>query len=144
MTEWYPKLAPGSYTVELTYVNFVRDIDNDSGTCLAAPCFTPIWTGTAAAGTATIIALLTPIQAIDALIVKVKSFNFDKSPQNSLIAKLDAAKKAIQKGNLSTACSNLTAFINHVIAQSGKKITVAQANELIAAAQGIKQLLGCP
>jgi hypothetical protein len=47
-------------------------------------------------------------------------------------------------GDLTSACGNLGAFINQVQAQSGKKITVSQANELIAAAQQIKAVLGCP
>jgi len=36
------------------------------------------------------------------------------------------------------------AFINEVMAQSDKKLTVAQANQLIAQANAIKTALGCP
>lgn len=55
--------------------------------------------------------------------------------QNAL-SKLDA-------GNTSTACNQIAAFINQVKAQSGKKITVQQAAEWIAAAQRIQSALGC-
>jgi hypothetical protein len=43
-----------------------------------------------------------------------------------------------------TACNQINAFINYVMAQSGKQITVAQANQLIAAGLQIKATLGCP
>jgi hypothetical protein len=45
---------------------------------------------------------------------------------------------------LATACGLLNAFITEVQAQSGKKITAAQASQLIAAATQIKAVLGCP
>jgi hypothetical protein len=38
----------------------------------------------------------------------------------------------------------LTAFLNEVNAQSGKAITAAQAMQLVAAAQQIKTVVGCP
>lgn len=41
------------------------------------------------------------------------------------------------------ACNKLSAFINNVQAQSGKAITVDQANQLIAAANQIRASLGC-
>jgi hypothetical protein len=41
------------------------------------------------------------------------------------------------------ACGDLTGFINHVMAQSGKQLTVAQANQLLAAAAQIRAVLGC-
>jgi len=36
------------------------------------------------------------------------------------------------------------AFINEVLAQSGKALTTAQANQLIAAANRMKATVGCP
>jgi hypothetical protein len=41
------------------------------------------------------------------------------------------------------ACQDLLLFVNHVKAQRGKKITVAQANQLLAAAAAIQAALGC-
>jgi len=37
----------------------------------------------------------------------------------------------------------LTDFIGHVQSQTGKGLTASQANQLIAAAQQIKAVLGC-
>jgi hypothetical protein len=53
--------------------------------------------------------------------------------KNSLLAKLPTL-----------ACGPLKALINEANAQSGKMLTVAQANEIIAAATGIRAVLGCP
>jgi hypothetical protein len=39
---------------------------------------------------------------------------------------------------------DMNAFIDEVMAQSGKKLTVDQANQLIAQANAIKTSLGCP
>ena len=56
---------------------------------------------------------------------------------DSLVVKLQNALKSYNKGNLKTAINGLNAFINEVEAQSGKKITVAQANFLIDWAEDI-------
>jgi len=147
LRDWYPNLQPGTYSVEATYVNFVKDLDVDKdGTCLVAPCFAPIWIGTAPAGSATITALSSTqvaINSIDALIAKVISFKLDKGLTSSLVSPLQAAKSQLQKDNVSGACSPLTDFIGQVNSQSGKKLTIAQANELRTAAQQIKTSLGC-
>jgi len=45
---------------------------------------------------------------------------------------------------LATACIKLQDFINECNAQSGKKLSVEQANELIARANEIRASLGCP
>ena len=50
---------------------------------------------------------------------------------------------AVQNGNYAIVCGQLGAFINETRAQSGKKLTVAQANTLIAAAQQIRAVIGC-
>ena len=84
---------------------------------------------------------------LTALTSFVQSLNLQQGITNSLDAKLqnaEAAFAAAKAGNLATACSLLTAFINEVQAQSGKKITAAQAADLIAAANQIKSVLGCP
>ncbi|MCK5560220.1 MAG: hypothetical protein KAJ51_06485, partial [Thermoplasmata archaeon] len=56
---------------------------------------------------------------------------------NSLISKLENAQKSLDKGQDNAAVNQLNAFINEVEAQRGKKLTDAQADELIAAAQSI-------
>jgi phosphohistidine swiveling domain-containing protein len=80
---------------------------------------------------------------ISALINTVNSFQLPKGLQTSLDAKLKDALSAVNAGNTATACSDLTDFISEVHAQSGKKLTVAQANQLIAAATLIQAVLGC-
>jgi hypothetical protein len=59
----------------------------------------------------------------------------DASVYQGLMDKLVAAQKGLDKGNKSTAINNMKAFINQVMAQSGKKITKAAADLLIADAQ---------
>ena len=45
--------------------------------------------------------------------------------------------------NDGAACNSLAAFINAVEAQRGKKITNAQADQLIGSAQQIEAMLNC-
>ena len=80
---------------------------------------------------------------INDLISLLRSFNLPPGTTNSLITKLEDALKAIDSSDMATACSSLTAFINECQAQSGKKLTVDQATQLIDAATLIKINLGC-
>jgi HYR domain/Carboxypeptidase regulatory-like domain len=57
---------------------------------------------------------------------------------------LQNALDSLNAGNTGAACNQMSAFINQVQAQSGKKLTVAQANQLIASAAQIKGAIGCP
>jgi hypothetical protein len=63
-------------------------------------------------------------------------------PGNSLTAKIADAVKKFAKGDASGASSALSSFISEVNAQSGKKISAAQATALIAQALQIKSVLG--
>jgi hypothetical protein len=56
---------------------------------------------------------------------------------------LEVALGAWQTGDSAGACSSLSAFLNEVQAQSGKKLTEAQAQQLTAAANDIRALIGC-
>ena len=62
---------------------------------------------------------------------------------SSLTGKLDAAAQAAQAGDVQAACGILQAFINEVQAQAGKKLSIADANLLIAKATQIQTVLGC-
>ena len=67
-------------------------------------------------------------------------------PESCLDSKLDAALDALVDANFNNdgaACNSLAAFINAVQAQRGKKITSAQADQLIASAREIQGLLNC-
>lgn len=85
----------------------------------------------------------TPQEALADLIALPKSFGLPKGPENSLSSKLENAQKSLEDGNTAAACGQLEAFINEVIAQSGKKLSVAQADQLSAAAAAIRAALGC-
>ncbi|HEX9133911.1 MAG TPA: hypothetical protein VF844_16590 [Ktedonobacteraceae bacterium] len=60
---------------------------------------------------------------------------------NSLLAKLDAAQAALDRGQTSVAINTLQAFINEVQAQAGKHIVQPHAGHLIERAQLVIQAL---
>jgi hypothetical protein len=81
---------------------------------------------------------------IEDLIDLVKSFNLPAGTENSLTTKLQNARAAIAANNIPATCDWLSSFINECQAQSGKKLTEAQASQLISTASAIKTQLGCP
>lgn len=62
----------------------------------------------------------------------------------SLLAKLGAVQSSVARGNTTSACNQLSALIHEVQAQSGKKLTVDEADAIIAAAEQLSSALGCP
>jgi hypothetical protein len=60
---------------------------------------------------------------------------------NSLLAKLDAAQSALDRGQTSAAINNLQAFINEVQAQAGKHIDAMHAQHMVMHAQLVIQAL---
>src|SRR6266487_2045914 len=58
---------------------------------------------------------------------------------NSLLAKLDAAQAALDRGQTSVAINNLEAFIYEVQAQAGKHIQQEHAGQLVEHAQVVIQ-----
>ncbi|MFB0524675.1 MAG: hypothetical protein ACETVZ_03990 [Phycisphaerae bacterium] len=85
-----------------------------------------------------------PVELIEDLIDKVELINGQQGINNSLDAKLDAAVKALQdvnENNDISAVNKLEAFINEVEAQRDNKLTEEQADDLVAAAQAIINLL---
>jgi len=104
------------------------------------PHVTVMDNGGAMASAATTVTVETPSQAINDLITSVQGLSsLNAGQKNSLNSKLNAASNAINRGNLTTACNQLDAFINEVKAQ----LDQATANNLINAAQAIKTALGC-
>ena len=77
------------------------------------------------------------------LIALVQSFNLHDGTEASLITKLQEALAAVNASNTATACDSLTAFINASQAQSGKKLTANQVQQVVDAAAQIKSDLGC-
>jgi hypothetical protein len=64
-------------------------------------------------------------------------------PGKSLPQKVKNAQAAYAANDIPTTCSILAAFISEVSAQSGKQLTVAQANDLLDRARAIRAALGC-
>ncbi len=71
------------------------------------------------------------------LIALVESTDLPQGIKNSLIAKLEGAEEAIQRGQQNVAINKLNSFINEVEAQRGKKLTDQQADELVGYAEDI-------
>jgi len=85
------------------------------------------------------------LDQISDLIALVKSFNIKQGIESSLDAKLQNAYDAlyaVSTGMIGNAGNKLDSFINEVHAQTGKALTTAQANQLIAAANSVKASLG--
>jgi hypothetical protein len=64
-------------------------------------------------------------------------------PGKSLVNKALEARAAYQAGNRAGACSILADYLNEVRAQSGKKLTVAQAAMLTDLAARVRGFVGC-
>ena len=64
-------------------------------------------------------------------------------PGTSLADKLIGARAALDEGDVDDACERLAAFAQAASAQSGKKLTPAQAAEFIASATRIRSVLSC-
>jgi hypothetical protein len=77
------------------------------------------------------------------LITTVDSFGLPADIQAGFDTQLQAVQTDLTNNNPAQACSDLTAFINHVQAQSGKHLTTSQATQLLAAATQVQAVLGC-
>jgi hypothetical protein len=64
-------------------------------------------------------------------------------PGRSLAAKVTAIEGYVAANDTADACATLGAFVNEVNAQTGKKISTAQAASFISQAQDIEAALGC-
>ena len=97
-------------------------------------------------GFGTTFLLLTPsaVDSIEGLIELVGSFEIHHGIEHGLVVKLEHAIEAIAAGDPEGACDLLQAFVNQVNAQTGKKITDMQAEELLEAAEQIRGVLSCP
>ncbi len=85
-----------------------------------------------------------PTAALTSLGNLIAGFGLPAGTANSLLAKVNAAQASLAAGNTTDACNELAALINEASAQSGKKLTVAEAAAIIAAATAIRTALGCP
>jgi hypothetical protein len=92
------------------------------------------------------VTILGAAAQLDELIATVAAYNLHQGISNSLDSKLSNARTALEAasaGDLGSACGKLSAFVNEVYAQSGGKLTVAQATDLVARASQIATVIGC-
>ena len=88
---------------------------------------------------------LTPAQQITSLSNQVAALSLPSGTATSLRSKLKSMAAYLEAGDTANACSTITAFINEVRAQAGKKkISASDANALISQATELKTALGCP
>jgi hypothetical protein len=98
--------------------------------------------GNSSSGSFQVVVKGTAAQVKD-LIATVNGMGLSSSLQSSLDNKLNDVLTAINGGQTTTACSELTDFIGHIQSQSGKGLTSTQATKLIAAAKQIQAVQGC-
>jgi probable HAF family extracellular repeat protein len=85
--------------------------------------------------------VVSPMDSLNQILGLVGSLTLPSQMANSLCAQLEAARSALQSGNSHAARNHLNAFENKVNAQAGKKLTMDQASQLLAAAEAAMQLL---
>jgi hypothetical protein len=121
------------------YVSCEADTDDNTGTNILVPtCDSNRWL--ADLGQENSFEFI----AIGCLVDKVESYDLHQGIETSLEAKLKSAIDSLNrlsKGSVAAAIGALSAFINECKAQRDKKITSAQADDLIAYAQKIQAAL---
>jgi len=66
-----------------------------------------------------------------------------KGPGKALADKATTIQTAVNAGQTATACAGITDYLGLVKAQTGKKLTIAQANQLTTDATDLAAALGC-
>jgi hypothetical protein len=84
-----------------------------------------------------------PPPTIGPLAADVQRLGLPHGIERSLLAKLDAAERAVDAGNRETGCDILNAYVHEAQAQSGHKLDAAPAAGLVGDATAIRQSLGC-
>lgn len=84
-----------------------------------------------------------PAAFIQNLKAQVTGLQLKQGLTKELVAKLEAAQKALESGNPTKACKRMASFIKEVQAKTGKGITAAQAEQLVAGANQVRSVLGC-
>src|SRR5439155_1180529 len=70
------------------------------------------------------------VERIGSVGTLIMGLGLPQGTATSLLAKVAAAQASLASGNLTAACNQLQALINDAEAQSGKKLSVPQADEL--------------
>jgi hypothetical protein len=87
--------------------------------------------------------VITPQSLIGDLSSFLASSSIPKGNTQSIGSKLQLALDALAANNTPLACSYLQDVINYTKAQSGKKITVTDANQIISQTNAIRTKAGC-
>jgi hypothetical protein len=77
------------------------------------------------------------VEKIEDLIDHIEGMGLGKGTKKNLVAKLTEAIHLYNKGNYVGSAHKLADFIDYTNAQVGKKLTQAQADEIVAVAQWI-------
>ena len=113
-------------------------VDADGGTSCASTG------GYAAYVRSVLVEAVDPLGLLEQLIQDVAGLNLHHGIENSLMVKLHGAWQKLTGSNPSNdgaAVNQLQAFVNHVEAQSGKKISPVDAENLVASAHAIIEAL---
>jgi len=81
------------------------------------------------------------VPTFDSLREQILSLDLPDGLTNALVSKVDAAEQQFENGNNDAAANILDAFINQVEAQTGKKIDVADAAELVVVGSKVKEVI---
>jgi hypothetical protein len=106
-------------------------------TCTATDDF-----GNAATGSFTITVKSASAQVAD-FQQEVANLDLQEGTETSVQSKLSSALESLAANNVTAACGSLTALVNQVNAQIGKKITAADAQVIVATAERIRATSGC-
>ncbi|GAC1646659.1 MAG: hypothetical protein NVS9B11_18740 [Candidatus Dormibacteraceae bacterium] len=88
--------------------------------------------------------VLSPAQFAQGVIAAISAMGLPSGTTNSLTTQLQAYLASIARGNLTAACGQIGAFVNHVNAQSGHQIPTADATLLLADTARLRAASGCP
>jgi hypothetical protein len=105
--------------------------------------FSTISTGSLRIPVSVTLESLDPAQTIDDLQTTVSGLGLSKGLTTALNSSLRDAADALALNDTAGACASLQAFVNKVQAQTGKKLTPEQAQQLTSAANEIRTQLGC-
>ncbi|HYT59117.1 MAG TPA: Ig-like domain-containing protein [Haliangiales bacterium] len=87
------------------------------------------------------VRVITLAESIFEILAAVEATDIPSTQKTGLLASLQAAANSCARGNLISGVNQLQAFENKVSAQAGKKIDDATANDLIADAQNVIQII---
>jgi probable HAF family extracellular repeat protein len=114
-----------------------------SGSTFAIGTTTVNCTATDASGNRATASFTVRVKGAPEQLADLRHAVFGVGPGSSLADKVTLALNYLNNGNVAGACTALDAFIAQVTSQSGKSIPVATANQMVANASRVKNVIGC-